>query len=65
MAEYHSIMSVSQAFLIHSSVDGHAGCLHVLTVVYGASVVMGVHVSFQVMVGICCTMDGPRNYHTK
>ena len=37
-------------FLIHSSVDGHLGCFHVLDIVYRAAVNTGVHVSFQVMV---------------
>ena len=30
--------------------DGHIGCLHVLTVVNGAAVNIGVHVSFQIMI---------------
>ena len=37
-------------FLIHSSVDGHLGCFHVLTVVNSASENIGVHVSFSTMV---------------
>uniref|UniRef100_A0A8D1L3C1 Uncharacterized protein n=2 Tax=Sus scrofa TaxID=9823 RepID=A0A8D1L3C1_PIG len=33
-------------FFIHSSVDGHSGCFYILTIVYSASVNIGVHVSF-------------------
>jgi len=32
-------------FFIHSSVDGHLGCSHVLTIVNSAAVNIGVHVS--------------------
>ena len=35
---------------IHSSVDGHLGCFHVLTIVNSATVNTGVHVSFWIMV---------------
>ena len=36
-------------FFICSSVDGHLGCFHVLAVVNGPSVNIGVHVSFWIM----------------
>ena len=39
-----------QNFFIHSSVDGHLGCFHVLAIVNTATVSVGVHVSFSVMI---------------
>ena len=37
-------------FFIHSSVDGHLGCFHVLAVVNSAAVNSGIHVSLSVLV---------------
>ena len=43
MCMYHN-------FFIHSSVDEHLGCLHVLAIVTSASVNNGIHVSFSILV---------------
>ena len=37
-------------FFIHSPVDGHLGCFHVLAIVNSASVNSGIHVSFSILV---------------
>ena len=53
-------------FFIHSSVDGHCGCFHVLTIVNYSAVNTGVCISFQIRVfsgympknGIAGSYDG-------
>ena len=37
-------------FFIHSSVDGHPGCFHVLAIVNSAAMDNGIHVSFSILV---------------
>ena len=37
-------------FFIHSSVDGHLGCFHVLSTVNIAAINNGIHVSFSILV---------------
>ena len=39
-------------FFIHSSVDGHLGCFHVLAIVNSAAVNTGIHVSFSTLVSL-------------
>ena len=41
-------------FFIHSSVNGHLGCFHDLTIVNSAAVNNGVHVPFLIMVFSGC-----------
>ena len=58
--------SIYRIFFIHSSVDGHWGCLHVLTIINYYAVNTGVCVSFQIRVssgymprnGIAGSYDG-------
>ena len=44
---YHS-------FLIHSSADGHLGCIHIVAIVKSAAVNTGVHVSLSILISLVC-----------
>ena len=50
MAEYYSIVYLYHIFFIHSSVDGHLGCYHNLTVANHAALSREVQSAFELMV---------------
>ena len=45
-------MYIYHHFFIHSSVNGHLGCFHVLAVVNSAVMSNGIHVSFSILVSL-------------
>ena len=50
----YSIMCMYQNFFIHSSVDRHLGCFHVLAIVNSAEMNNEIHVSFSTLVSSGC-----------
>ena len=57
MALFHSFLWLSPSYtyhiiFIHSSVEGHLGCFHFLTIVISAVMNIGVHVSFLIKIFI-------------
>ena len=50
MTEKFSIVYMYHNFFVHSSVDGHLGCFHVLAIVNRAAMNNGMHVSFSALV---------------
>ena len=50
MAELYSVVYMCHIFFIQLSVNGHPDCFHVLAVVNSASMNIGVHMSFPIMV---------------
>ena len=48
------MVCMNHSFLIHSSVDGHLGCFHVLAMINSAAMNIGVHMSLSDLVSSVC-----------
>ena len=48
MAEYFSTGYIYHILFVHSQVDGHLGCFHVLAVVNSAAMNAEIHLTFQI-----------------
>ena len=48
---FYIYMCVCVYVFIHSSVNGHIGCFHVLVILSNAAMIIGMHVSFQIFYG--------------
>ena len=46
---YHIFFFLYHIFFIHSSIERHVGCFHVLTVANSAAMNIGVHMSLQII----------------
>jgi len=57
MAEYHSIVYMHHSLFIHSPVNGHLDCFHVLATVKSAAMNSEVHVSFLALVFEGCMLN--------
>ena len=48
----NNIVYMYHNFFIHSTVNGHLGCLHVLAIVNSAAMKNGIHVSLSILVSL-------------